>query len=142
MKVPSLTKHTKPLYAVRMTPLIDVVFLLMIFFLLTINFQKPEGAIQNQLPRLGDRTGQEAGKDWEIVRLRVKLIRENHRLKIHLQDRAVSSYEELLFYLNQLPDDILIVIEPDEKVPYKHVIGVYNTCLKADKKDIVFSITG
>ena len=142
MKTTFLIKNTSNRYSVRMTPLIDIIFLLMIFFLLTINFQKPEGTIENQLPQLGDPTSQEASQDWEIVRLRVKLIRENQRLKIYLQERALYSYSDLLEYLNQLPNDILIVIEPDDKVPYRHVIGVYNICLKSNKKDIVFSISG
>lgn len=141
MKATFLTRPSQISYAIRMTPLIDIIFLLMIFFLLTVNFQKPEGVIQNQLPRLGDRTGAAAGQDWEIVRLRVKMIRDNDGLKILLQEREVHAYDELLQYLNQLPDDILIVIEPDDQVAYKHVIGVYNTCIKSNKKDIVFSIS-
>jgi biopolymer transport protein ExbD len=123
-----------------MTPLVDVVFLLMIFFLLTINFQKPEGVIHNELPRLDAQNRQDTTPDWETVRLRVKLVRENQQLKIYLQERVVTTYDELLEYLNQLPNDILIIIEADGNVPYKHVIGVYNACLKSEKKDVVFSI--
>ncbi len=141
MKATFLQKQSQIIFSVKMTPLIDVIFLLMIFFLLTINFHKPEGVINNQLPQLGEQNSEELSKDWETVRLRVKLVREDLRLKIYLQERVVYSYDDLLQYLNELPDDILIVIEPDDKVPYKHVIGVYNMCLKSKKKDIVFSIS-
>lgn len=141
MKSTFLQKQSQIIFSVKMTPLIDVIFLLMIFFLLTINFHKPEGVINNQLPQLGEQSSEEISKDWETVRLRVKLVREDLRLKIYLQERVVYSYDDLLQYLNELPDDILIVIEPDDKVPYKHVIGVYNMCLKSKKKDIVFSIS-
>ena len=141
MKATFLPKQSQITFSVKMTPLIDVIFLLMIFFLLTINFHKPEGVINNELPQLGEQNSDELSKDWETVRLRVKLVREDLRLKIYLQERVVYSYEDLLQYLNELPGDILFVIEPDDKVPYKHVIGVYNMCLKSKKKDIVFSIS-
>lgn len=141
MKATFLQKQTQILFSVKMTPLIDVIFLLMIFFLLTINFHKPEGVIHNQLPQLGEQDSDDVSRDWETVRLRIKLMREDQRLKIYLQERIVYSYEELLQFLDELPEDILIVIEPDDKVPYRHVIGVYNMCLKSEKKDVVFSIS-
>jgi biopolymer transport protein ExbD len=141
MKATFLPKKSQIIFSVKMTPLIDVIFLLMIFFLLTINFHMPEGVINNQLPQLAEQNSDELSKDWETVRLRVKLVREDMRLKIYLQERVIYSYEDLLQYLNELPNDILIVIEPDDKVPYKHVIGVYNMCIKSKKKDIVFSIS-
>lgn len=140
MRARFLRKKTQNRISANMTPLVDVVFLLMIFFLLTINFQKPEGVIHNELPRLGERDGRDAAADWEVVRLRVKMIRESRQPGIFLQERLVSSYDELVTYLNQLPDDILIIIEADGKVAYKHVIGVYNACLKSQKKEVVFSI--
>ena len=69
------------------------------------------------------------------------MIKENKVLKIYLQERVVYTYEDLLYYLDQLPVDILIVIEPKDNVPYKHVIGVYNICLKSKKRNIVFGIS-
>jgi biopolymer transport protein ExbD len=124
-----------------MTPLIDVIFLLMIFFLMTINFQKPEGVLDNRLPELGRRSSEDPTKDWETVRLRIQLARAGGELRIHLQERVVSDYEALGHYLDQLPADILIIVEPEDDVPYKHVIGVYNACLKSKKREIVFSIS-
>ena len=54
---------------------------------------------------------------------------------------APVDYEALGHYLDQLPPDILIIVEPEDDVPYKHVIGVYNACLKSKKREIVFSIS-
>ena len=127
-------------FSIRMTPLIDVIFLLMIFFLITISFQDPEGVLKNRLPESGGQ-GVTEKEDWEVVRLRIKLIiREGEQPTIYLQERLVSTFAELLYYLNQLPEDILLVIEPESKVLYKDVIAVYNTCVKAQKKNIVFAI--
>ena len=141
MRLRFQSKHWRRRYAISMTPLIDVIFLLMIFFLMTINFQKPEGVLDNRLPQLGRRSSEEPTKDWETVKLRIQLTREGSELRIHLQERVLSNYEDLGHYLDQLPPDILIIVEPEDDVPYKHVIGVYNACLKSNKREIVFSIS-
>jgi biopolymer transport protein ExbD len=141
MRLRFQSKHGRRRYAISMTPLIDVIFLLMIFFLMTINFQKPEGVLDNRLPQLGRRSSEDPTKDWETVKLRIQLARAGGELRIHLQERVVSDYEALGHYLDQLPPDILIIVEPEDDVPYKHVIGVYNACLKSNKREIVFSIS-
>ena len=123
-----------------MTPLIDIIFLLLIFFILTIKFQEPEKMLEHILPQRGKESVTEQEKDWEVVKLRIKLITEGTRLKIYLQERVVYTYEDLFASLDQLPEDILIVIEPETTVPYKYVIGAYNTCLKSSKRNIVFAI--
>jgi len=140
MKLP-LKAHRGPTnLTIRMTPLIDVIFLLLIFFIMTIHFQRPEGVLANRLPEKGGQSITEQ-QQWEIVRLRIKLsITDGDMPGILLQDRNVHSYEELQGFLTMLPEDVLLVIEPQARVPYRHVIGVYNTCLKAEKNNIVFSM--
>lgn len=140
MKLP-LKAHRGPTnLAIRMTPLIDVIFLLLIFFIMTIHFQRPEGVLANRLPEKGGQ-GVTQQQDWEIVRLRIRLsITDGDMPAVLLQDREVRSYDELYGFLTMLPEDVLLVIEPAARVPYRHVIGVYNACLKAEKNNIVFSM--
>jgi biopolymer transport protein ExbD len=141
MKIPIRATKNKVSFSVRMTPLIDVIFLLLIFFILAIRIEKPEGVLENILPESDVHGIAEQQKDWEVVKLRVKLITEGEQLKIYLQERVVYTYKDLLSYLNMLPREIMLVIEPEAKVPYKYVIGVYNTCIKAKKSNIVFAIS-
>jgi biopolymer transport protein ExbD len=141
MKSRTQTTAPQSRYSISITPLIDVIFLLMIFFLLTMSFQKPEDVLENRLPQLGSQDSSDPAKDWETVRLRIKMVKEDNRMKIFLGERVVFTYKDLLYYLDQLPEDILIMMDPDRDVPYKHVIGVYNSCLKSRKRDIVFSLS-
>ena len=142
MKLPVKTVDTKVSFSVKMTPMIDVIFLLMLFFIMTIRFQEPEGVLESRLPETGGLGVAEKQDDWEVVRLRIRLfIKEGASPKIYLQDREITDYEELLTYLKRLPRDVLLVIEPELKVPYKHVVGVYNTCLKAKMEKVVFAIS-
>jgi biopolymer transport protein ExbD len=141
MKIPIKATKNKVSFSVRMTPLIDVIFLLLIFFILAIRLEKPEGVLENILPESDTHGIAEQQKDWEVVKLRIKLITEGEQLKIYLQERVIYTYKDLLSYLNMLPQEIMLVIEPEARVPYKYVIGVYNTCIKAKKSNIVFAIS-
>jgi len=137
MKISAKSTDENITFAVRMTPLIDVIFLLMIFFIMTLKFSDEEGVLKNVLPVKGDQIILEPQQDWETVR--IKLAVENGKIKFHLQERIIYSYASLLANLNLLPQGIMIVIEPQSKIKYKYVIAVYNTCLKANKSNIVFS---
>jgi biopolymer transport protein ExbD len=141
MKLPIRETDSKSILSIRMTPLIDVIFLLLIFFMLTLRFQKPESVLENRLPERDAHSAKDSQMDWEVVKLRIKFVPEGEGAKIYLQDRPVFNYEDLLSYLNMLPKEILLVIEPESKVTYKYVIGVYNTCIKAKKSNIVFAIS-
>jgi biopolymer transport protein ExbD len=141
MRLKSLHQDYQKGNAINITPLIDVIFLLMIFFLMTINFNISEGVLENRLPQAGSQTNDDIPKDYETLKLRVKMIKDQQLMKIYLQERIVYTYDDLLYYLDLLPDDILIIFDPSDNVPYEHVIGVYDTCLKSKKKNIVFSVS-
>ncbi len=61
-----LKKKVKPLpvrYTPNVTPLIDVMFLLLLFFLLTTKFRQEEGAIQGTLPSIGKSYAKEVAEE-------------------------------------------------------------------------------
>ena len=138
MKVPTKATSDGRRITIMMTPLIDVIFLLMIFFIMTLNFLVPEGVLENRLPDRANAATPDREKDWEVVRIHVARGREGPQ--IYMQERLVSGLPDLLSNLRRLPRDIIVVIEPEPKVAYKHVIGVFNTCVKAKKTNISFTI--
>ena len=141
MRVPRKRAGVRTSISLRMTSLIDCFFLLLVFFLLTIRFQASEGVLANRLPQTDAPGIVEAQPDREIVKLRIKLsITGGKQPKLYLQERPILSYDDLARYLGKLPKDTLLVIEPEPKVPYKYVIGTYNTCLRAQRRNIVFAV--
>ena len=106
---------------------------------MTLNFLEPEGILENRLPETARRTATEQQKDWEIVRIHI--LEAGVRPQIYLQEREIKDLKDLLRNLILLPRDIMIVIDPDSKVAYKHVIDIYNICLKSKKTNIAFSLS-
>ena len=100
-------------FVVNMTPLIDVVFLIIIFFIIMINFS--EMHIRNViLPR-----ADEAQKSLATNKLNIPItIKSEDSIFWEREEVQVRSLPDLLARIRPDPDDITVQIRADENVPY------------------------
>jgi len=114
-----------------LTPLIDVVFLLLIFFLVSSVFKKEELALLLQLPK----SEKGAGKNAEKMQMTIELT-DN--------DIAVNGKKVQLEYLDQelqgKDAKTLIDLRVDGKVPYNRLVKVLDA-LQKNKLENVSLIT-
>ena len=117
--------------AMDLTPLIDIVFLLLIFFLVTSTFKKDELALLLKLPK----TEQGAGAEKKI-----------DQLTIELSDAAVavngkkSSMEELPSTFEKAQKETLVNLRVDGDVKYTRLVKVLDL-LQANKLENISLIT-
>ena len=102
-----------------LTPLIDIVFLLLIFFMTTSVFKKDELALSLTLPKSG-----ESGKSNKPVNLlRITVTTE----KMALNDKLVE-LPEIKGQLQKIQNkDLPIELKIDQKVQYQRIIDVLDT---------------
>lgn len=118
-----------------MTPMIDVVFLLLIFFLTTASFQK----LENLLPSAVSAESQaQAGKvpdelpqppDSDLSDCVIKIALEGDRVRYQLNDEEMDSLEDLTVRMKAIigvRPDLPLVIDPGDNVPAKDAIDVYD----------------
>ena len=114
-----------------LTPLIDVVFLLLIFFLVSSVFKKEELALLLQLPK----SEKGAGKTADKMQMTIELS-DN--------DIAVNGKKVEIEYLNQelqgKDPKTLIDLRVDGKVPYNRLVKVLDA-LQKNKLENVSLIT-
>jgi biopolymer transport protein ExbD len=114
-----------------LTPLIDIVFLLLIFFLVTSTFKKDELALLLKLPK----TEQGAGTEKKI-----------DQLTIELSDEAIavngkkSSMEDLPATFEKAQKDTLVNLRVDGEVKYTRLVKVLDL-LQANKLENISLIT-
>ncbi|MHC4942928.1 MAG: ExbD/TolR family protein [Planctomycetota bacterium] len=129
----------------QMTPMIDVTFLLLIFFLCSIKFKLLDGKMQTYLPKdLGVNTSPTIIELEKIdVNLRISrkatlgfTIDINGKMMNDLND----FYRQVKGLHNQAPD-LKCTIYPYKGVQYGMVIKVVNECLRADMTQITFGGT-
>ncbi len=113
-----------------MTPMIDVVFLLLIFFVWTISFQ----AIERLLP---SSVSQEVGKlpneieeldpDLDFNRIVIRLTGEGTRPAYQVNDKPLAGENEVRQFLQQVVElnaDAPVIIHPDDSIEIGFVVGL------------------
>ncbi|MFN9714763.1 MAG: ExbD/TolR family protein [Planctomycetota bacterium] len=118
-----------------MTPMIDVVFLLLIFFLTTASFQKLEKLLPSAIS--AESQSQAAGKTDEIPKPTdsdlsdcvIKIALEDDRILYRLNDEDIEELESLLGRMKailRVRPDIPLVIDPSDDVPAGDAIRIYD----------------
>jgi biopolymer transport protein ExbD len=129
-----------------LTPMIDVTFLLLLYFLLTTTFRQQEGQIPATLPQLGAIS---IAQREEVQPLRITIIpagidRSACRYEMSSQEIAIESpeklYEALLAYRQASQnDDVPVMIQSRRDVRWQHVVEAFNQAVRARFKRIGFS---
>jgi len=104
--------------AVDLTPIVDTVFNLLIFFALSLNFAATSGGINVNLPKA---TSADPLKSEPLT---VNLTKDG---KLYLNDK-ITTLEELSESLEKNQNkQSLVIIRADDSVPHGRVVGVMDT---------------
>ena len=124
-------EKTKSLFSLSLTPLIDVVFLLLIFFLVATEFAEEERELRVLLP--------EASEAQPLTSKPRELF-----LNIDAQGRYFVSGRTLtpdeldaalkMAWVNN-PGRASVIIRADRRCPWQYVVAAINACLKANIRD-------
>ncbi|MCL2646519.1 MAG: biopolymer transporter ExbD [Phycisphaerales bacterium] len=149
----------------NMTPMVDVVMCILIFFMLGSSFVMPEVFLKSSMPAI-DKAGlgeNAAEGKMPAVKLWIKMAREGDDTIVRAFDAAPqkmdkvkndadpatadqTTNENILKYFKAkqagLSPDVQIIIKPDGKVPYQDVITIYDYCMEAQFKQVAFAPAG
>ena len=114
-----------------LTPLIDMVFLLLVFFLVTSTFKKDELALLLKLPQTEKGAGSEKKIDQLIIELSDQEVAVNGKK---------SSMEELPSIFEKAVKETLVNLRVDGEVKYTRLVKVLDL-LQANKLENISLIT-
>ncbi|HUO07419.1 MAG TPA: biopolymer transporter ExbD [Phycisphaerae bacterium] len=138
----------------NMTPMVDVVMCILIFFMLGSSLT-PELFLRSNTAI--DRTGlgdEVTDQKLPSVRVNIAMQRlgeqtvisafESKPLRMdNIDDPDQSDNRQIEAYFMQkkktLSDDVQVIIVPDKHVPYQDVITIYDYCTKAQFKQVAFA---
>jgi biopolymer transport protein ExbD len=132
-------------FAVNIAPMIDVTFLLLIFFLVTTRFERAEGLLASELPKDSGRPAVALPLSPIVVRLSQTGL-EPDNITISIDKFAVepSSFDELADALRAIQrqpgfdKDTPVVIVAEGDVRWDHVVSCWNAALRAGCTRIAF----
>ncbi len=117
--------------SLSLTPLIDVVFLLLIFFLVATKFAEEEREMNVRLP--------EASEAMPLTSKPRELfvnIGANGRYFVSAKTVTLDELEPILQRAEvNNPGRASVIVRADERCPWKYVVAVMNACQKAKIRD-------
>ena len=121
----------------NMTPMIDVVFLLIIFFLVSSHLAKQE--VQMQLPLPDARSGTQA-EDSQLPRLVVN-ISAGGQIRMAGRQLTLEQFQERLVKRREkYGQDLEVRIRSDRSVPYRNISPVMQRCAEAGIWNVTFAV--
>ncbi len=129
----------------NMTPMVDVVMVILIFFMLGSSFVSPDWYLTNNTPAIKGGLSNVKTNAMPPTRINIKLrVRGTHTVAIlpGLQTGDLSG--ELATFLTNKHKALVkgvpvqIFISPSNGVPYKDIITTYSDCIQARFKQVAF----
>lgn len=131
----NLRKHATPQHpGIQLAPLVDVLMLLLIFFLLTWNAARNENELDVKIPKASEAKEKNAPIGDVVVN-----VKADGTVVVNRRTLSAPELTEMLRGLVQLDPNQAVVIRGDEAGAYKHVVGVLNTCSEAGVTNVAFA---
>jgi len=119
---------------IQLAPLVDVLLLLLIFFLLTWNAARNENELDVKVPKASAAREKTAPIGDVIVN-----VKADGNVVVNRRTLSGGELTELLKGLAQLSPDQAVVIRGDEAGAYKNIVGVLNICTEAGITNVAFA---
>ena len=133
MRRPSIYTDRREPLDVKMTPMIDVVFLLLIFFVWTASFQIVERVLPSSVSEVsgtGSVTPDEPPPpEADFHDVVVRILWGDGRASWRVGEETyseLSGVEQRLALIFRANDEAPVIIDPDDETPFGNVIEVYD----------------
>src|SRR5947209_12126794 len=131
----NLRKHAVPQHpGIQLAPLVDVLMLLLIFFLLTWNAARNENELDVKVPKASQAKEKSAPVGDVVVN-----VKSDGNVVVNRRTLSGPELADLLRNLVQLNADQAVVIRGDETGAYKNVVDVLNLCSEAGVTNVAFA---
>jgi biopolymer transport protein ExbD len=144
MRRPAYYREQRGRLEVKMTPMIDVIFLLLIFFVCTASFRAPEAVLPTRLLLPGS-IQSEVEIDPEVVdlgKIVVKILWREGRVRWQINEedyRRLADVRAVLLAIKQVKADLPVILDVDPVVPMEDVIDVYDLCRQVGLERVQFA---
>lgn len=122
----------------NLASMVDVVFLLLVFFMCTSSFQRAESDLPTPLPETGSR-GVPSDEDFEPIRVRLATVPDG--VLVTCDGQPCQTFDTLLRRLRarRALADVPVLVAGDDGVPFRYMVAAVDTCYRAQLRRVAFS---
>lgn len=131
----NLRSRATPVHpGIQLAPLVDVLLLLLIFFLLTWNAARNENELDVKVPKASAAKEHTAPIGDVVVN-----VKSDGNVVVNRRTLSTEELTELLKGLVQLNAQQAVVIRGDEAGAYRNIVNVLNICTQAGVTNVAFA---
>jgi len=131
----NLRSRATPVHpGIQLAPLVDVLLLLLIFFLLTWNAARNENELDVKVPKASAAKEKTAPIGDVVVN-----VKSDGNVVVNRRTLNTDELTELLKGLVQLNPEQAVVIRGDETGAYRNIVNVLNICTQAGVTNVAFA---
>lgn len=119
---------------IQLAPLVDVLLLLLIFFLITWNAARNENELDVKIPKATSAKEKSAPIGDVIVN-----VKSDGNVVVNRRTLSEADLTTMLQGLVKLNPDQAVVIRGDESGAYKYIVSVLNICSQAGVSNVAFA---
>lgn len=119
---------------IQLAPLVDVLLLLLIFFLMTWNAARNENELDVKVPKASSAKEKSAPIGDVVIN-----VKSDGNVVVNRRNLNGTELTDLLKGLVQLNADQAVVIRGDEAGAYKNIVEVLNVCSQAGVSNVAFA---
>ena len=114
-----------------LTPIVDVVFNLLIFFALSLNFSQVVSSINIKLPN---------AKSSEVVTEKQVVVSIERNNKVYINDQALY-LDQIPNYLDKINKDKVVVVKADKEIDHGFVVQIMDLIKRSGFKKLGIAVT-
>ena len=114
-----------------LTPIVDVVFNLLIFFALSLNFSQVVSSINIKLPK---------AKSSEVVTEKQVVVSIERNNKVYINDQALY-LDQIPNYLDKINKDNVVVVKADKEIDHGFVVKIMDLIKRSGFKKLGIAVT-
>jgi biopolymer transport protein ExbD len=131
----NLRKRASPPHpGIQLAPLVDVLLLLLIFFILTWNAARNENELDVKIPKAASAKEKTATMGDVVVN-----VKADGNVVVNRRTMSSTELADMMRNLVQLYPDQAVIIRGDEEGAYKHIVSVLNICSEAGVTNVAFA---
>ena len=130
LRARAITHHP----GIQLAPLVDVLLLLLIFFLMTWNAARNENELDVKVPKASAAKEKAAPIGDVVVN-----VKSDGNVVVNRRTLSSAELSDLLKNLVQLNTEQAVVIRGDEAGAYKNIVSVLNICSEAGVTNVAFA---
>lgn len=131
----ALRQQVEEIPQLNLTAMIDVLFLLIIFFVVGTEFIKAERQIELQLPKVGKNEALSAAPEKKVIN-----VYRDGQITYDKQAVSLEELQERLAAAKQKYAGLGVLVRGDASVPFERVANVLSTCKRVGIQDLAISV--